>query len=97
MKRIFLPLFVGTLLSGCIGLGSVSVSEVVAGSDAKASITAESSGMGFLALTVPSEDLERDVIKKLAAQGATKNVSTRLTMRNFVIVQLYSVTAVGQK
>jgi hypothetical protein len=97
MKKLLLSLCLSPLLTGCIGLSSVGVSDVVGG-DAKSSLRAESSGIGILALTVPSaESLEREAVSKLAAQGAAKNVTTRLTMRNFVIVQLYSVEAVGQK
>ncbi|HET9240341.1 MAG TPA: hypothetical protein VFO10_23965 [Oligoflexus sp.] len=97
MKKLLLSLCLSPLLTGCIGLSSVGVSDVVSG-DAKSSLRAESSGIGFLALTVPSADsLEREAVGKLAAQGAAKNVTTRLTMRNFVIVQLYSVEAIGQK
>ena len=98
MKKLLALLLASQALTGCIVLSSTNLAEVVAAADAKGEVEAEASSFGFLSLTVPApSELERAAVKELSAKGGTKNISTRLTMRNFVVVQSYTVTAVGQK
>ena len=95
IKQLFFAAFAIFALNSCVVMSSASVSNP---GPTGTMVSATASGTGFLALTTPSvESLERNAVQQLAGQGATKNVTTRLEMRNFVIVQLYKVTATGDK
>ena len=97
MKKQFFLSILTLPLSGCIALTSVSMSNVIrkGGNNPQ---HAEVSGLGILGLTVPdSSALEVEALKQLRAKGVTKNITTRLTMRNWGVVQYYSVVATGSK
>lgn len=83
--------------SGCITLHSASISGIST-SSASTFETAEASGVGVLHLSAPeAQDLEREALKELASKGATRNITTRLSSREFGLVQVYKVTATGEK
>jgi hypothetical protein len=84
------------LLSGCVAIHSVSISHM----DTKGSNPqmTQASAMGFLTLTVPDmNELETKALSDLRNQGYVKNVRFRLEMRNFWIIQLYRVIAIGER
>ncbi|MBF0441886.1 MAG: hypothetical protein HQK54_08285 [Oligoflexales bacterium] len=84
------------LLSGCVSMTSVTISDMV--SKAGTPVTVEKSAVGIMSLTVPSASgLEAAALKELRDKGAVKNVTTRLQMRNWVFVQVYGVVATGEK
>ena len=88
--------FIGASLTGCIALQSVSVSGVTPSGGS--AVTTSASGLGILALTIPSiTELERKALDDAKSQGASKNFSARLSMRNWVIVQNYKVEVTGEK
>ncbi|HAW53345.1 MAG TPA: hypothetical protein DCX54_13625 [Flavobacteriales bacterium] len=94
--RFVAVLAIPALMSSCITMSGISVSDVAAGGGSM--VSGKASGMGFLALTVPAAaDLERQAMEQAKANGATKNLTARLTMRNLVIVQLYAVEVTGDK
>lgn len=96
MKKIIALFATLFFLTGCVSLHSALVSNVNE-KDGKL-ITAEVSGMGILALTVPStQSLEAAAVKKLKRKGVKSVISTRVQMRNFMVVQMYSVVATGVK
>ncbi|SMF05290.1 hypothetical protein [Pseudobacteriovorax antillogorgiicola] len=96
MKRIFFAILMSLSMTSCVHIAGVSASNVTA--DKGRQVMASTSGMGFLSLTTPNaKSLEASAIAQLKQKGATKNVTTRLEMRNFIIVQMYSVTATGEK
>lgn len=96
MKILLGALLCAGLMTSCVSIQSAGVSGPL--EKAGSSVRADASGIGFLSLTAPSADeLERIAMTKLASQGATKNITSRLTVRNFVIVQLYSVEASAEK
>ena len=86
------------LLTGCVAITSVSIDNPVAKSKGE-KLTAESSAVGVLSLTVPNATrLEGEALERLNDQGATKNVTSRLQVRNwFGFVQVYKVVVTGEK
>jgi hypothetical protein len=79
-------------LSGCVFIES---SAITGRSGHGKSVTTSASDYGILGLTIPS-GLTGTANSQLAAQcqsGNLTNVQTELSMRNFIVVQLYDVTA----
>ena len=97
MRQFLVALLCGFFLTGCVVLSSTSVDNVVAKSGPKA--IADTSAIGILSLTLPDVNaLEVAALGKIQGQGAVKNVTTRLEMRNwFGVVQVYKVTITGEK
>ncbi len=99
MKRLTVlvaaPLLVICLvLSGCVVLESSAISERSGGGR---SVSTSASDYGILALTTPY-GLTGTANSQLMAQcqsGKVSNVQTELSMRNFILVQLYSISATG--
>jgi len=99
MKRltvlVAIPLLVMCLaLSGCVVIESSAISER---SGPGQSVSTSASDYGILALTVPY-GLTGTANSQLMAQcqsGKVSNVQTELSMRNFIVAQLYSVSATG--
>ena len=97
LKSGFVGMLCSLCLTGCVGITSVSLDNIAAKSKGE-KLVAESSGVGILTLTVPNANrLEAEALDRLRELGATKNVTSRLQMRNFMVVQLYSVVATGEK
>ncbi len=82
---------------GCVGIKSLTVSDLDPA--ATKTITARADGLGILHLIVPtSSELEDEVVRQLNEQGATKNVRIRLQMRDFLyVVQLYEMLGTAEK
>jgi len=96
MKKLFAAVSTAVLLSGCVAVTSANLSNVVEKGGEQ--VKAESSGIGILSLTVPDQQaLEGAALKTLKTKGATKNITTRLQVRNWVLVQFYTVSASGEK
>ncbi len=94
--KAFSAFVILVFMEGCVSLTSVSISDISKGS--KDTVTESASGVGFLGLTTPSPDgLEREVVRKLASRGGAANISTRMQVRNFLIVQIYSVSGTATK
>ena len=79
-------------LNSCVSVKSVSISDVKPSTGTE--VTATATGMGLLHLTVPKGLAERATYE-LKSKGAVGNVSTVLTMKEFGIVQFYTITAKG--
>ena len=87
-----LPLFVCLSISGCVLLRSSTISDR---SDNGQTVSARLGDYGIVRLTVP-EHLTPDVNSKLVAQcpsGMLTNVRTELSMREFFLIQWYTVSA----
>ena len=97
MRHILVGLACGIFFTGCVAITSASVDSVVGKGGPK--VMAEAGGVGILSLTVPDvKALEGAALDKLRSQGATKNVTSRLQMRNwFGFVQVYQVMLTGEK
>lgn len=96
IKRLLTLGLLAQLSTSCIHVASVSGGDLAESTGKR--VMSEASGMGFLSLTAPSQkELEAKAVAGLARKGATKNVVTRLSVRDFFIVQMYSVNASGQK
>lgn len=99
MKRLLCLSFliaVSLVFSGCVAIHSSSFSNVEAGGGT--GYTAQAEAMGILSVTVPEiHDLEDRALNGLKQNGATKNIRVRLEMRNFFVVQMYKVIAIGEK
>lgn len=96
MIRVLSLLMVLIFTTGCISISGAGISNVNSKKGKK--VWAEASSMGILSLTVPNaKKLEMTALNKLVAKGATKNITTRLQMRNFMVVQSYTVIATGEK
>ena len=99
MKRltvlVAMPLLIICMaLSGCVMIESSTISERSGGGS---SVSTSASDYGILALTVPY-GLTGTANSQLMAQcqsGRVSNVQTELSMRNFIVVQLYSISATG--
>lgn len=93
-KAIFTLDAIFTLVSfnSCITMTSANVSNVSANNGNL--VRASADGFGILHLSVP-RDLAERVAGDLARQGATGNVSTVMTMREWGIVQYYKVIGAG--
>src|SRR5271166_5850526 len=82
-------------LSGCIVIESSAISErTSAGSQP---VSTSVSDYGVLALSVPN-GLTQQANSQLASQcqsGKITNVQTELSMRNFIVVQLYNISVSG--
>jgi hypothetical protein len=91
IKLSFAVLITGSMTS-CITMQSVSVSNVKpsTGTEVKSS----AGGMGVFGLSVPRGIAEK-ATNELKNKGAVGNVSTVMTVRNWVVVQFYRVTATG--
>jgi hypothetical protein len=84
------------LFSGCIAIYSTDFSNIDSSNGSRYSSSAEA--QGILLVTVPEmSDLEEKALMGLKQQGALRNIRVRLEMRNFFVVQLYKVIAVGEK
>lgn len=99
MKKIIPSLFLVSIVvvfSGCIAIHSTGFSNVDPSGGTMYS--SQASGVGILSVTVPEiNELEDKAIQGLRQQGANKNIRVRLEMRNFFVVQLYKVVAVGER
>jgi len=97
MKKIImfglLTILISSSLTSCISMQSVSVSNVKPSTGTE--VRASAGGLGILTLTVPRNIAEKATYE-LKNKGAVSNVSTVMTMRDWVIVQYYRVTATGQ-
>lgn len=99
MKKTSTLLFASLLAaclstSACIMISSSSISDRAANG---AAISANASDMGFLHLVAP-QGLTNTANTNLLGQCATgkvTGVATELTMRDFLIVQLYNVAVNG--
>jgi hypothetical protein len=81
-------------LQSCIVMTSTSIANVKPSSGRQ--VSASAGAMGFLRLTAPRQ-IAKKATEDLKQQGATSNISTTLTMREwFGIVQYYRVVATGQ-
>jgi hypothetical protein len=80
-------------LGGCIVIASSAISEK---SGSGTAVSADADDMGVLRLIIP-ENLTQKANTALAAkcQGKLTDVQTELTMRDFLIVQLYEVSVAG--
>lgn len=81
-------------LSGCVFVMSGTVSSTAAKGNA---VSAEASDWGILHLSVP-EDLTTRVNGQLTGacpSGKVSNVATELTLREFFLAQMYTVSATG--
>ena len=81
-------------LSGCFFVMSGTVSSTAAKGS---TVSAEASDWGILHLSVP-EDLTSKVNGQLTGQcpsGKVSNVATELSMREFFLAQMYTVSATG--
>jgi hypothetical protein len=94
IKQMNLLMLMASLvfLQSCITMSTATVSNVkpTSGKEATASV----GGMGILALTVP-RDLAPRAVEELRQKGVTGNISTTLTVRNWLVVQYYRVVATG--
>ena len=101
MKRTLKTIAIFALisnLSSCIGLQYASVSDLDSNAGKAARVSATTSGTGFLMWTIPdAKSLEIKAMNELKEKGATKNITSRLSMRNFLIVQLYEIHVEGEK
>lgn len=82
------------MMSGCVVLESSSISSGATGGQ---KVSASASDWGVLALTAPY-GVTSAANSQLASQcqsGKVGNIQTELSMRNWVLVQVYSVTAAG--
>ena len=96
IMTIFSALICASMFTGCIALQCTTISDLSGGKGS--SVSAEAGGMGFLMLTVPDRaSLEGAAMKDLKEKGGTKNITSRLTMRNWMIVQYYKVSVSGEK
>ena len=94
--RIVALVAIPAFMSSCIAISSVSVSDPASG--AGSTVTGDASGMGFLMLIAPdAESLEKEALAAAKANGATKNMTARLQMRNWMLVQNYRVIVTGEK
>ena len=90
-------MLMATLMIGCVGIGSTTISDVDSSKKGKA-ITADNSGFGILMLTTPGQkNLEGAALNELQAQckGTVYNVASRMQVRNWMIVQYYYVEVSG--
>jgi len=91
-----MPLLVVCMaLSGCVVIESSAISERAGGGQ---TVSTSASDYGVLALSAPY-GLTNTANSKLLAQcqsGKTSNVQTELSMRNYILVQVYDVSATGQ-
>ena len=81
-------------VSGCVIIESSSISDRAG---AGASISSSASDIGILRLSAPS-NLTETALKNLLGQCATgrvTGVTTELSMREFIVVQAYSVAVTG--
>lgn len=95
MKKLFYLTVLAAFLTSfesCITIQSVSISDVQPSSGAE--VVATVSGVGFLHLGAP-RGLAEKATNELKSKGATGNVSTILTMREWGIIQYYKVSAKG--
>ena len=94
--RIIALVAIPAFMSSCIAIQSVSVSNPDSGSGS--AVTGDASGMGFLMLTTPdAASLEKEALAAAKANGATKNMTARLQMRQWLLVQNYRVIVTGEK
>ena len=87
-----LLLLVFCMIQGCVFIRSGSISDSTGTGNA---VSASASDMGFLELLAP-DGLTHSANEQLASQcpgGKFTNVQTELSMRDFLLVQLYSVSA----
>jgi hypothetical protein len=95
MKRLALTAgFLATMSlgTGCVSHFSHSVS--ASASTQGTPVESEASGMGILMLTAPDLDASTE-LKAKCPSGKLSNVETQATMRNWFVVQAYSVTVKG--
>ena len=81
-------------VSGCIAIGSSAISSK---SGNGAAISAHANDMGILHLVIP-QDLTQKANSALMSQCASNKVTdvqTELTMRDFIIVQLFDISVAG--
>ncbi|MDB5107331.1 MAG: hypothetical protein JWM69_272 [Candidatus Binatus sp.] len=94
-KLMIAPLIAASVLaSGCVMIESSAISDR---SGAGNVISASASDMGYVHLVAP-QALTSTAATNLLAQCATGKVSgvtTELTMRDFILVQMYNVSATG--
>lgn len=79
-------------MTSCITMQSATISDVK--STKGTEVTASAGGFSILALTAP-RDISKKATQELKNKGAVGDVSTVMTVRNWVIVQYYRVTATG--
>ena len=79
-------------LNSCVSVKSVSIADVKPSTGTE--VTASVTGMGLLHLTVP-KGLAEKATYELKRKGAVGNISTALTLKEFGIVQFYTITAKG--
>ena len=88
--------FISALFISCISIQNSSFSEV--DTNAGREIVAEASASGFLHLTAPDTfSLERIALENLKSQcnGKIVNTTTRLEMRELIIIQSYTIKLTG--
>jgi hypothetical protein len=96
LKLLTIPLLAIVMgLSGCVMIES---SAITGGSGSGKSVTTSASDFGILYLTLP-DGLTSKANSQLAGQcqsAKLTNVQTELSMRNFILAQVYDVTVSGQ-
>jgi hypothetical protein len=96
IRRLTLGIIAVTLvaLSGCVVIESSAISETQGKGSA---VTAETDDMGILRLSIPPNLTHKANAALLAqcARGKLTDVQTELSMRDFLIIQLYHVSAEG--
>ena len=91
MQSAVIALGMSVMISGCVVLQSSAISDRSGGGQ---SATAEVGDYGILHLTSPdnlTETASSQLVSK--CQGKLTNVQTELTMREWVLVQWYTVSA----
>ena len=99
-KKLGISLVIVILLAffaiSCVGVTSSTLTDVKNKPGKR--VEARTSASGILALTSPNPaDLEEAAMKDLLSQcpGEVINITSRLQMRNFFIVQMYAVVVSG--
>jgi outer membrane protein OmpA-like peptidoglycan-associated protein len=90
--QILTLIIISAIFEGCVAIKSSVISERSTGGQA---VSASSDDYGFLRLTAPY-GLTTKVNSQLVSQcpnGELTNVQTELSMREFILVQLYSLSA----
>ncbi len=100
MKKItflLLILSLSAMFASCVSIHSAGVTDFN-GKTKGNIVRANASGFGVLALSTPSPNsLERKAMAKLQikCEGKVDNITSRMQMRNWMLVQYYSVFVTG--
>jgi hypothetical protein len=94
--KVLATMVLGFALSGCLSIRNATISSFQVSRGA--TVSAEASALGYVNLTSPNPtELEKAAIEQLRQKGATKNVTSRLEVRDWLVLQVYTLKATAER